>query len=210
MKQTENKEKKIKILAASDIEGDSKLAKKLANKAEKEGVDLVVLCGDITSFRETKDIIKPFKDKNKKVLIVPGNHDSFATADFLAEFYGIRNLHGYSVKYDNVGFFGAGGAEDLPFFPGHITEKELFETLKKANSGLRGIEKKIMVTHMHPSDSLSEFSGIRGSRAITKAIKEFKPDILLHGHIHEASGAEEYIGKTKVLNVGREGKIIEI
>ena len=43
-----------------------------------------------------------------------------------------------------------------------------------------------------------------------KAIKQFKPDILLHGHIHEASGFEEYIGKTKVINVGREGKIIEI
>ena len=63
---------------------------------------------------------------------------------------------------------------------------------------------------MHPSKSKSELSGFSGSNAITKAIKQFKPDILLHGHIHEASGFEEYIGKTKVINVGREGKIIEI
>jgi Icc-related predicted phosphoesterase len=202
--------KKLRILAASEIEGDSRLAKKLALKAEKENADLVVLCGDLTSGFETKDIIKPFKDKNKKVLIIPGNHDSFATADFLAEFYGIRNIHGYSVKYNGVGFFGAGGAENLPLFPGHITEKEVFATLKKAHSGLKGIEKKIMVTHMHPSGSKSEFSGVEGSRAITKAIKEFKPDILLHGHIHEGEGFEEYIGKTKVINVGRKGKIIEI
>lgn len=202
--------KKLKILAASDIEGDTKLARRLANKAAKEKVDLVVLCGDLTSHIESKGLIKPFKDKNQKVLIIPGNHDSFATADFLADFYDIRNIHGYSVKYDNVGFFGAGGAENLPFFPGHITEKELFATLKKANSGLKGIEKKIMVTHMHPEGSLSEFSGIAGSKAITKAIKEFKPKILLHGHIHEAEGADEYIGKTRVINVGRKGKIIEI
>ena len=202
--------KKLKILAASDVEGDVKLIKKLAQRADKEKVDLVVLCGDITGWTETSNIIKPFKDKNKKVLIIPGNHDSFATADFLASLYNIKNIHGYSVKYDNIGFFGAGGAENLPMFPGHITEKELFSTLKKAHAGLKGIERKIMVTHMHPAGSKSEFSGVKGSNAITRAIKEFKPDILLHGHIHEAAGFEENIGKTRVINVGREGKIIEI
>lgn len=202
--------KKMKILAASDIEGDSKVVKKLADIADKEKVDLVVLCGDLTGWNETKDIIAPFKRKNKKVLIIPGNHDSFATADFLAQLYGISNIHGYSVAFEHVGFFGAGGATDLPHFPGAITDKELMQTLKKAHSGLKGIEKKIMVTHMHPSDSISEFSGIPGSSAITKAIKEFKPDILLHGHIHEAAGFEQMIGKTRVINVGREGMIIEI
>jgi Icc-related predicted phosphoesterase len=67
-----------------------------------------------------------------------------------------------------------------------------------------------MITHMHPSESLSEFSGFPGSKSINKAIKEFKPDILIHGHIHEAAGVEEIIGKTKVINVGRDGTIIEI
>ena len=201
--------KKFKILAASDLHGDSKQAKRLAEKAVKENVDLVVLCGDLTGWTETKDIIKPFKDKDKRVLIIPGNWDSFATTDFLATIYGVRNIHGYSVRYENIGFFGAGGAENAPG-PGIITEKELLETLKKAHAGLKGIEKKIMVTHMHPSKSISEISGIPGSKAITTAIKEFKPDILLHGHIHEASGIEEKIDSTKVFNVGKEGRIIEI
>jgi Icc-related predicted phosphoesterase len=57
---------------------------------------------------------------------------------------------------------------------------------------------------------MSEFSGFEGSKAVTRAIKEFKPDILIHGHIHEAAGIEEIIGKTKVINVGRNGTIIEI
>ena len=198
----------MKILAASDIHGDSKQVKKLAEKAEREKVDLVVLCGDITGFVETKDIIKPFKDKDKRVIIIPGNWDSFATTDFLANVYGVRNIHGYSVQYQNIGFFGAGGA--IGPGPGLITEKELIETLEKAHSGLKGIEKKIMVTHMHPSQSKSEFSAIPGSKAITNAIKKFKPNILLHGHIHEGAGIEEKIGNTRVINVGREGKIIEI
>lgn len=201
------KMKKLKILAASDLHGESNLARKLAEKAERESVDLVVLCGDILGWTETSNIIKPFKDKNQKVLIIPGNHESFATTDFLANLYGIKNIHGYSVRYGNIGFFGAGGAD---LGPGTISEQDLFETLKKAYTSLKGIEKKIMVTHMHPSESVSEISGIKGSKAIKEAIKLFKPDILLHGHIHEASGFEETVGKTKVFNVGREGKIIEI
>ncbi len=199
----------MRILAASDIEGSSAAAKKLSLKAEKEKADLVVLCGDITGWTESSNLIKPFKDRKQKVLIIPGNHDSFATTDFLAEVYGVRNIHGYSVKYGDIGFFGAGGVSDLPH-EGFISEKELMKTLEKAHKGLKGIEKKIMVTHMHPSGSKSEFSGIAGSKSITQAIKKFKPQFLLHGHIHEASGVEEKIGNTKVINVGKEGKIIEI
>ena len=53
-------EKNLKILAAGDIHGDTSLAKELANKAEKEKVDLVILCGDITSFdTSTNDLIGP-------------------------------------------------------------------------------------------------------------------------------------------------------
>jgi uncharacterized protein len=201
--------KKFKILAASDLHGDSKQAKKLAEKADKEKVDLVVLCGDITGWVETKDIIKPFKDKKKKVLILPGNWDSFATADFLAEIYGVKNIHGYSVKYENVGFFGAGGTANS-IGPSNTSEREIFKNLEKAHSRLNGIEKKIMLTHEHPSGSKSEFSGVPGSQAIKKAIDKFKPDFLLHGHIHEAAGADEKINSTRVINVGKEGKIIEI
>lgn len=201
--------KKLRILAVSDIHGDSKLVLKLAKRAEKEKVDLVVICGDIFGFNETNNIIKPFKNRHKKVIIIPGNHDAFATADFVASLYDIKNLHGYSARYNNVGLFGAGGA-DADIGPGNISEKDLFKTLKKAHEGLKGIEKKIMITHMHPKDSLSEISGIPGSKAISKAIKEFKPDILIHGHIHEAEGIEEIIDQTKVINVGRKGIILEI
>ncbi|MEK6890697.1 MAG: metallophosphoesterase [Nanoarchaeota archaeon] len=202
------KTKKLRILAAGDIHGDSRLTKRLADKADKENVDLVILTGDLTGWTETKDILKPFKDKNKKVLLIPGNWDSFATADFLANIYGMKNIHGYSVTYENVGIFGAGGAQGPG--PGATSENEIMKTLEKAHSSLKGIEKKIMITHMHPSGSKSEFSGVPGSESITKAIKKFHPDILLHGHIHEAAGFEEMIDKTRVINVGREGRIIEI
>ena len=202
--------KKLRILAASDLHGDSRLTKKLALRAEKEDVDLVVLCGDLTGFGESTNLIKPFKDKGQKVLILPGNWDSFATTDFLAQLYGVTNIHGYSAVYEGVGFFGAGSASTALGPRSGISEKELFKTLEKAHGGLKGIEKKVMLTHMHPSGGISEASGFEGSRAIGEAIKKFKPDLLLHGHIHETFGTQDIIGKTKVINVGRDGVIVEI
>lgn len=199
--------KKVKILAASDLHGDTKQIKKLADQAEKEQVDLVILCGDLTGQRETKGLVKPFIDKNKKVLLIPGNHESFADTDFIAQQYGATNIHGYSLIHEHIGIFGAGGAN---IGPGTITETQLKKTLAKAHKGLKGIEKKILITHMHPAGSISEFSGFPGSTAITQTIKETKPDFLLHGHIHEAAGLEHTIGKTRVINVGREGIIIEV
>ena len=48
------------------------------------------------------------------------------------------------------------------------------------------------------------------SKSIRKAVEKFKPNLLLCGHIHEAEGIEDRIGNTKVINVGKEGKIINI
>lgn len=204
-KTTDEKSGHLKILAIGDLHGDSRQAIRLADRAKKEKVDLVILAGDIVSYYETKNLIKPFKDNNQKVLIIPGNHDSFATADFMAEIYGVSNIHGYSVKYKGIGIFGAGGALDF-----NISEKELFDTLKKGHDALKGTKKTIMVTHMHAAGTKSEFSGFEGSKGIRAAIEKFKPEFLLHAHIHEAEGIEEKIGNTRVINVGKQGRIIEL
>ena len=88
-------EKKLRILAAGDIHGDTKLARELAEKAKKEKVDLVILTGDIVGMIETENIIKPFTDRNEKVVFVPGNWDSPDTAAVLSKLYGIKNLDDY-------------------------------------------------------------------------------------------------------------------
>jgi len=119
----------MKILAASDLHGDISAARKLADKAEKENANLVILCGDIESGDNADKIISEFIKKDKKVLLVPGNWDSFATPGFLADFFGVKNIHGYSVRYDDVGIFGCGGADIGPLTS--LTEKEIFDMLKK-------------------------------------------------------------------------------
>ena len=202
--------KKLKILAAGDIHGDSRLANQLAQKAVKENVDLVILAGDLTmGDQPPRGIISPFTKRNKKVLLIPGNHDSFATTDFLAELYGVKNIHGYSVKYEDVGIFGC-SATNIGIH--QIPESEIFDLLKKGFNKIKYLKKKIMVTHTHPEDTkmgkLTSF--FPGSTGVNKAVKKLKPDLLICSHIHEAEGIEEILGKTLVINVGRKGKIIEI
>jgi Icc-related predicted phosphoesterase len=202
-------DKKTKILAVGDIHGDTGLVKRLADKAVKENVDLVILAGDITMFESSvKNLIGPFIKANKQVLLIPGNHESNATVDFLAEMYpNTKNLHGYSFKKDDLGIFGAGSG-DVGI--NMIKDSEIFSLLKKGHDWIKDSKKKIMVTHMHPKGSKAEFSGFEGSKAVKKAIKEFHPNVLITAHIHEASGMEEYMGKTKVINVSRKEKIFEI
>ena len=199
----------MKILTAADFHGDIDAVKKLADKAYKENVDLVILCGDITSGERTDNLIGPFLKKNKKVLMIPGNHDSFATADFLAELYGIKNIHGMYVKYKDIGIVGCGGAN---IGLEQLSEDEIFNILKEGFEKIKGLKKKIMVTHVHPANTkmamLSNF--VPPSTGVERAIKEFQPDILFCSHIHEAEGIEEKIGNTKIINVGKNGKIIEV
>lgn len=201
--------KKLRILAAGDFHADTKVAKDLANKAEKENIDLVILNGDIVEEDRTEGIIGPFLEKNKKVFILPGNHETLATTNFLAEFYNVTNLHGYAVKYDDVGIFGCGGA-DIGLT--QLTDEEIFVTLQKGHERVKNMEKKIMVTHIHPADSrIEKFSSfVKGSKGLMQAIKTFKPNVLICGHVHEAEGIEEKIGNTLVMNVGKKGRVIEI
>lgn len=197
----------MKILAVGDFHGDTQLAKKAAERADKEKVDLVVICGDITQDGMTTDnLIGNFK---QKVLLVPGNHEGNDIADFLAELYKGKNLHGYAYRIDNMGFFGCGSANIGQF---GLTEQEIFDTLSKGAKYTKDCGKKIMVTHVHPKGTLmAKFSSfVPGSEGVKKAIEEFKPDILFCSHVHEAEGIEEKIGNTRVINVGRKGKIVEL
>lgn len=199
----------MKILAVGDIHGDGKLAEKLAIEAERNKVDLVLLTGDLTlSDNFDKGMIESFVKRKQKVVFVPGNHESPLTTDILSQTYGIKNLEGYGMKLTNdIGLFGC-GAVNIGIHA--IDESEIFDLLKKGHSYVKDAKTKIMVTHVHPLDSLSDkLSLLEGSEAVLKAIKELKPDILLCSHSHEAKGIEEKIESTKVINVSKEAKILE-
>ena len=86
------KESKLKILAAGDIHGSSSIAQKLAEKAAREKVDVVLLLGDIHGMTESRNLIKPFKKLHQKVLFVPGNWDFTPQVEMMKNLYGIKIL----------------------------------------------------------------------------------------------------------------------
>ena len=154
----------MKIFAASDMHGDTRAIEKLAQRAEKEKVDLVLLCGDLTLDETmTENIIGPFRKRHLKVALIPGNHESAATTGFLAELYNAYNLHGYGMRIGDVGFFGAGHANIGPHM---IDDKELFTLLKKGFDYIKDAKKKVMVTQVHPSNGLIEKMSFTGRKAI--------------------------------------------
>ena len=199
----------MKILAAGDFHNDQLLARKLAAFAKENEVDAVILNGDLVEDEEPHGIVGHFSSVNKNIFLIHGNHESAATTDFLSRKYGAHNLHEYSKMLGEIGIFGVGGAN-----VGHtvLTDSEFFDTLSRSHEYIKHAKKKIMVTHIHPSgtsmEKLSQF--VQGSAGVRKAIDRFQPDIMICGHVHEAEGIEEMIGKTRVINVGRKGKIIEL
>jgi hypothetical protein len=198
----------MKILAIGDIHGDRGLVKKISKKIIKEKVDLVILAGDLTIFEMGYEgLIGELVKTNRDILIIPGNHESNGLIDYLSSIYKIKNLHGSFFKKDNLGFFGAGGADVGPYC---FNEEEIFHLLTKGHSEISNFKKKIMVTHMPPKGSSLELEGVGGSEAIQQALKKFNPDILICAHIHESGGLEDYFGKTKIINVSRKEKIFDI
>lgn len=205
------KRKKLKILAIGDIHGNTSLSKRLAERAVKENVDLVILAGDLTyAEMSLEGIVGPFAKAKKDVLLLSGNHEAFSTTSFLSELYKpySKNLDSYSFIKEGIGFFGSGGVVDMGIHA--ISDSTLFEMINKAHNGIKNLKRKIMVTHMHPAGSKAEQFGFKGAKAITKAIYEFQPEILITAHMHEASGMEEKIGNTLVINVSKKEKIFEL
>ena len=195
--------KKLKLLAAGDIHGSLDIVKKLSVKAKKNKVDLVVLAGDIYGYSEgNKEILKPFRDAGQKVVFVPGNCDFDEEVEILKREG--KSIHNYYVTYGGVGIAGIGSPNwKLSLDDSDLGEiKRNFERMKPA--------KRILVSHLHPSGTAAEFSGVAGDDILRKAVRDFKPDLLIAAHIHEGEGIEDKIGKTKVVQVGRRGKIIEV
>jgi len=201
------KRKSFKILAASDLHGNSAISEELSKKAEKAGVDLVILAGDLHGLEDNKGIIYPFKKRKQRVLFLPGNWDTTVETNMLRDVYDIKNIDGYYAHYEGVDIIGVGTKD----FKMNLNEKKTLERLiKNFEKVQHKPSKKILVSHLHAAGTLAEFSGIPGEAVLRKAIKYFEPDFFISGHIHEAEGLEQKIGKTKVIHIGKKGKIIEI
>ncbi|MDD5417491.1 MAG: metallophosphoesterase [Candidatus Nanoarchaeia archaeon] len=200
-----------KILAASDIHGDRKAIERIVKRAGENKVDVVVLCGDILlSDFDADNMVGLLADNGIETLIIPGNHETDATVEFLSALYKplIKNIHCKTHVKNDVGFFGCGGA-NIGLF--QLDDAYTKNKLKYSHEIIKNLNKKIMVTHAPPFDTKVDDLGVpAGSEGVREAIEELQPDLCLCGHIHETAGLTDRIGRTKIINVGKNGVIIDI
>lgn len=200
----------MKLFAVSDIHGDKRLAKKLAMRAME--ADLIILAGDLTwAEADLTGIIGPFKGTGKKLLMIPGNHETLASLDFLEKQYkpGVYNVHAKSFIAGNIGFF-ACGSGNIGLF--QLTENEVYSILMKAYKGVKDCVKKVLISHVPPYNTLLDDLGWThaGSQAVRKVIELVQPELCICGHLHETEGLIDKIGRTKIINVGHKGALLKI
>ena len=193
----------MKLLAITDIHDRGRYAKKLS--AVKR--DLTLVIGDITYFKSRDFALKILEaiKTDRPLLFVPGNCDDRGLLH-LKEVYGITNIHGDKVEYENAVFIGLGGSNITPFAtPIEFSEEEIWDILVKVVNNVKLDDKLlILVSHTPPYNSkvdLTHFGEHVGSVSVRRFIEEYQPALCLCGHIHEARGIDR-IGNTLVVNPG--------
>ena len=194
----------MKILSFVDLHGDKDALNILKFKAKM--VDLVICAGDITIFENhLSKLVREISNFNKPVLMLHGNHENASTLKEECSLYdNIFFLHKGIYEFNGVVFIGYGGggfSERSPGFNSFIGKIKPF--LK---------EKNVLITHGPPYGVTIDYihNSHVGNKDFLNFIRKEQPNLVISGHIHETAGKQDKIGKTKIINPGPSGKIIEI
>jgi len=203
----------MRIISFGDIHEDTKNLVNL--KDELRGADIVIISGDLTNYHgkvEAEKVIKSIREYNKNVFAQPGNLDQDEVNKYLSS-EGI-NLHGNGFICGDIGIFGVGGSNSTPFnTPMELSEEAISGYLNAGYEKIKDAKIKIMVPHAPPFDTKMDLvsSGFHaGSKSVRDFIEQYKPDLCISGHIHEARGKDK-LGDTILVNAGmfKEGGYIE-
>jgi len=202
---------KIRFLATGDIHSDKKLLKNIEKYTDFSKIDYILFTGDLSDKKnDFKQIISTFK--NKPILMVHGNHETKKQLKILESKYNIHLIPKQEKQiHKNLIIF---GPENINLGPIGKTEEKILEELIKRYEKIKDVKTKIFLSHIPADNTLIGdaspfFPMIGGSLAIKTFLDNFKLDLTLVGHIHEASGLEEIVNKNKIINVARTSRIIE-
>ncbi len=202
----------MKILAFVDTHSDIEALRALAGRARKEKVDALICAGDISNFGIGLNQLVSILDIGVPLYIIPGNHETAAQVRTLEKkFDFVHDIHLKSKKIDNLLIIGCGGGGFSPFnTPFEKSESKFAEELRKFKD--QKTRKCILVSHAPPYDThldelYNEHSGVR---SISQFIQKEQPDLCICGHFHENAGKKDKLGKTKIINPGTKGAILEI
>ncbi len=184
----------MKILAVADLHGSQYRLNIVLKNIERYSPEILVICGDITQFGPG-EVAKNFLDQIPiETLAVTGNIDSEDVKKGIDESNATRIELKKIVKKD-INFVGITGLNSSDY--NFLNEKKLVE------------KDSVLVSHVPPYKIQDEiYKGNNGgSKELKKIIDDFKPRLLLCGHIHENPGYTKY-DKTTVVNcsIGKRGE----
>jgi Icc-related predicted phosphoesterase len=197
----------VKVLIFSDIHNDARALEKLmATEA-----DYYFCAGDLVYWGRTLDAMGEILQKRgEKVYVIPGNHESAQQVTDLCARFGLNDFHGGHIEIDGFHVTGLGYSNPTPFeTPGEYSEDELETRLHHFD----GLKPMISICHVPPQGTmLDRITNLKhaGSRAVRAFLQREQPRFFFCGHIHEAAGAQEKLGETSAMNVGRKGYMLDL
>jgi Icc-related predicted phosphoesterase len=197
----------MKLLIFSDIHGDKAALERLM---EVEA-DYYFAAGDLANWGRGLDQMGPVLQRRaNKMFVMPGNHESESDVANFCERFGFRNFHGQTLEIDGYNVAGLGYSNPTPFnTPGEYSEAELAERLAKFD----GLDPLLLICHCPPKGTKLDRAGEGrhfGSTAVREFIDRNQPHYFYCGHIHEAAGVQDTIGRTQGWNVGKRGQVLEL
>ena len=197
----------MKILAFSDVHTDLEAAARLVEAARD--ADVVVCAGDLASVHDgLEPTVEGLAAIDAPTVLVPGNNETDAALREACSGWGAATvLHGEAAEIDGRSFFGLGAG--VPVTPWDwsfdLTEDE-------AAAMLSGCPRDaVLVVHSPPKGHVDLSGGTHlGSEAVLGAIEDRRPILALCGHIHDSWGEEATIGPTRVINLGPNGKLVDV
>ncbi len=197
----------MRLLIFSDIHGDLRALERLMDTE----ADYYFAAGDLATFSRGLEKTAPLlKRRADRVYVLPGNHESASDiARFCAE-HGFQDFHGRSMELDGWNLAGLGYSSPTPFnTPGEYSEEEMARRLEPFS----GLKPLVLICHCPPLDTALDQirPGLHaGSRSIREFIRRVEPEHFFCGHIHEAEGAAVQIGRTRAVNVGKTGYLLDL
>jgi Icc-related predicted phosphoesterase len=197
----------MRILVFSDIHRDAAALSRLMDIE----ADFYVAAGDLCTFGRGLDALGPILARRaEKMWVLPGNHEHTSQVDEFCQHFGFQTLHRKSFEVNGVHVAGLGHSNPTPFHtPGEDSEGTIASNLEP----FAGLKPLVLICHCPPLDTpLDEAAPGQhfGSRAVREFIDAYQPQWFLCGHIHEAAGRDTMLGKTRGINVGKQGYLLEL
>jgi Icc-related predicted phosphoesterase len=197
----------MKLLIFSDIHGD----KAALERVMKQDADYYFCAGDLANWGKGLELLGPVMQPHAdRVYVIPGNHESEDDIARFCERFGFNNFHGQSMRIGEHTVAALGYSNPTPFnTPGEYSEQELADRLARFEE----LKLRILICHCPPKSTNLDRAGDGqhfGSQAVREFIEKKQPEYFYCGHIHEAAGASEQLGRTQGVNVGKYGRMLEL